>query len=238
MKKFLFTALLCLASVCLGQDLQLKTKLNLPTTSRHAASVSQKNIVGSSVQGPSVSLTCTPPSTGTTPNSYNFYRSTTTGTGYVIVGSATTCSYTDTTVTFGTTYYYVATSVNTLTCPSGSVCESADSNQATATIGANPVPNPPTGLTVGTIVSNNIPLQWNAPIPQQGVTVNAYNVYRCTASTCPAPPKIAVVTETAYTDTSCKTTTKNPLCYYEVKATDTMNKKQVITGPSNIVSAK
>ncbi len=234
MKKFLLTALLCLASVCLGQDLQLKTKLNLPTTSRHAASVSQKNIVGSSVQGPSVSLTCTPPSTGTTPNSYNFYRSTTTGTGYVIVGSATTCSYTDTTVTFGTTYYYVATSVNTLTCPSGSVCESADSNQATATIGANPVPNPPTGLTVGTIVSNNIPLQWNAPIPQQGVTVNAYTVWRGGNPTLPSPSKIATVTATAYNDGGCKL----KLCYYEVKATDTVNKKQVITGPSNIVSAK
>lgn len=238
MKKLLLIALLGLASVCFGQDLQLKTKLNLPTTGRHAVSISQKAIVGSSVQGPSVSLTCTPPSTGVTPNSYNFYRSTTTGTGYVIVGNSSTCAYTDTTVTFNTTYYYVATSVNTATCPSGSVCESADSNEASATVGQNPVPNPPTGLKVGTIVSNNVPLQWNAPIPQSGVVVNAYNVYRCTASTCPAPPKIAVVTETAYTDTSCKTTTKKPFCYYEVKATDTVNKKQVITGPSNIVSAK
>ena len=234
MKKILFTALLALASICWGQNIQLKTNLNLPATGRHAVSVNQKAAVGSSVQGPSVSLTCTAPTSGVVPNSYNFYRSTTTGTGYVIVGSSATCSYTDTTVTFGTTYYYVATSVNTATCPSGSVCESADSNQASATIGANPVPNPPTGLTVGTIVSNNIPLQWNAPIPQPGVTVNAYTVWRGGNPSLPSPSKIATVTATAYTDSGCKL----KLCYYEVKATDTVNKKQVITGPSNIVSAK
>jgi len=98
MKKILFTALLALASICWGQNIQLKTNLNLPSTGRHAASVNQKAAVGSSVQGPSVSLSCTAPTSGVVPNSYNFYRSTTTGTGYVIVGSSATCSYTDTTV--------------------------------------------------------------------------------------------------------------------------------------------
>jgi hypothetical protein len=54
----------------------------------------------------------------------------------------------------------------------------------------------------------------------------------------PSPSKIATVTATMYIDTNCKVTKANPLCYYEVKATDTVNKKQVSTIPSNIVSAK
>src|ERR1039458_7420153 len=139
---------------------------SLPSTGRHALAVGNKAIAGAAVTGPSVSLTCTPPLSGTAPDSYHFYRSTTTGTGYVILGSAATCVYVDTTVNFGTTYYYVATSVNTTTCPSGSVCESADSNEASAIIGQNPVPNPPTGLKVTSTTANL--LQWNAPIPQQG----------------------------------------------------------------------
>ncbi len=226
MKRFLLTALLCLASVCLSQT---TAKTNPP----HAAISTKGLSAASSPTGPSVSLACTSP--GAPANSFNFYRSTTSGSGYVIIGSSTTCSYTDTAVTFGVTYYYVSTAVNTLSCPSGSTCESADSNQATATIGPNPVPNPPTGLTVTGTTAN---LRWNSPIPQSGVTVNAYTVWRGGNPLLPSPSKIATVTATMYTDTTCKVTKANPLCYYEVKATDTMNKKQVITGPSNIVSAK
>jgi fibronectin type 3 domain-containing protein len=63
--------------------------------------------------------------------SYNLYRSTVNGTGYVKIGStlSTILSYTDTTVQNGTTYYYVATAVD------GSGNESAYSNPpATAVI--------------------------------------------------------------------------------------------------------
>ena len=44
---------------------------------------------------------------------YEVYRSTTSGSGYVNIGStdASTTSYTDNTVTNGTTYYYVVTAV-------------------------------------------------------------------------------------------------------------------------------
>jgi SdrD B-like domain len=63
--------------------------------------------------------------------SYNLYRSTVNGTGYVKIGStlSTILSYTDTTVQNGTTYYYVATAVD------GSGNESAFSNPpATAVV--------------------------------------------------------------------------------------------------------
>ena len=107
--------------------------------------------VQTAASGPSVSLTCTGPTSGTPANSFNFLSSLTNGGPYTLLGNVPTCAYTDTSQAFSTTVYYVAQSVNTATCPTG--CVSGNSNQATAVIPANPVPNPPTGLTVGTIVS-------------------------------------------------------------------------------------
>ena len=74
-------------------------------------------------------------STGAT--SYNVKRAATNGGPYTTVASPTGTSYTDTTVTNGTTYYYVITAVSA----SG---ESATSNQASATPSAAPPPTPPT----------------------------------------------------------------------------------------------
>jgi len=63
-------------------------------------------------------------STGAT--SYNVKRSTTNGSGYTTVNSPTTNTYTDASLTNGTTYYYVVTAVN-----AGG--ESSPSTQASAT---------------------------------------------------------------------------------------------------------
>ena len=65
---------------------------------------------------------------------YNVYRSTTSGSGYVKVGSATGTTYTDTGLTNGTVYYYVATSV------AAAGAESIYSNQVTLLPGALPSP--------------------------------------------------------------------------------------------------
>jgi len=63
---------------------------------------------------------------------YNIYRSTTSGSGYTMINPSLdgTTAYTDSTVVSGTTYYYVATSVNSESQESGY------SNQATAVIPA------------------------------------------------------------------------------------------------------
>ena len=75
-------------------------------------------------------------STGAT--SYNVKRAAINGGPYTTVASPAGTSYTDTTVTNGTTYYYVVTAVSA----SG---ESANSNQASATPSATPpAPAPPT----------------------------------------------------------------------------------------------
>ena len=65
-----------------------------------------------------------------TVSGYNIYRTTVSGSGYTRINSGLVpgLTYTDTTVQPGTTYYYVATAVDT----SGN--ESTDSNQASATI--------------------------------------------------------------------------------------------------------
>ncbi len=68
--------------------------------------------------------------------SYQVKRATTNGGPYTTVASPAGTSYTDTTVTNGTTYYYVVTAVSA----SG---ESANSNQTAATPSATP-PAPPT----------------------------------------------------------------------------------------------
>jgi fibronectin type 3 domain-containing protein len=61
---------------------------------------------------------------------YNIYRSTTSGSGYVKLNGSplTNLTYTDGSVSAGTTYFYVATAVDS----AGD--ESTDSNQATAVI--------------------------------------------------------------------------------------------------------
>jgi hypothetical protein len=74
--------------------------------------------------------------TSTGANSYHVERAATNGGPYTTVASPAGTSYTDTTVTNGTTYYYVVTAVSA----SG---ESANSNQASATPSA-PAPAPPT----------------------------------------------------------------------------------------------
>ena len=73
---------------------------------------------------------------------YNVYRSTTTGTGYAKISSATTPTFTDVTAIAGTKYFYTVTAVDALGH------ESPRSNEATATPVSDP--NAPTGLVTKT----------------------------------------------------------------------------------------
>jgi fibronectin type 3 domain-containing protein len=89
---------------------------------------------------------------------YNVKRSTTSGSGYTTLGSAPTTStspYVDSGIAAGT-YYYVVSSINTVT-----TCESANSTQVTA----NPVGpcTPPAAPAVtGTSGNNTVVLTWPA----------------------------------------------------------------------------
>ncbi|NIO81063.1 MAG: hypothetical protein GTN53_10675, partial [Candidatus Aminicenantes bacterium] len=122
--------------------------------------------------------------------SYNVKRATTTGGPYTQVANVTVSSWNDTTVTNGTTYYYVVTAVDT-----GSN-ESGNSNEASATPTDNP-PAAPTGLTA-TAGHGQVDLDW---ADNTEPDLASYNVKRSTTSGGPYT-QIANVTASNYTDTT------------------------------------
>jgi hypothetical protein len=193
-----------------------------------------KATVNAAIAPPSVSLSWTASAGNPPANIYNVYRGTAVG-SLSVIGSSATTSFTDNSVAFGTVYYYAVTGVNTATCPSGMTCESAQSTEVSATIPGNPVPAPPTGLTVGTITATNVPLQWNAPawvVP--GYSLTGYGIYNCSEATCPGPPLIGSTTATNYSALPNK---ERP--YYLIRATYVNPKgKTVDSADSNIVKAQ
>ncbi|MDH5645796.1 MAG: fibronectin type III domain-containing protein, partial [Candidatus Heimdallarchaeota archaeon] len=120
-----------------------------------------------------VSLTWTAPSDGgSSITQYKVYRSTTSGSGYTLLGASTTTSYLDTTITIGINYYYVVTAIN-------SVGESGYSNQAMASDIV--VPTPPLNLS-GFIGAGTATLTWDAPSSNGGSPITEYKIYRSNTS--------------------------------------------------------
>lgn len=103
------------------------------TPTSQTVSINGANDTGvnfSAVAGQAHSVGLTWNASTSTVSGYNIYRSTVSGSGYTKLNASliTGLAYSDTTVTAGTTYFYVATAVDS----SGD--ESSDSNQATAVI--------------------------------------------------------------------------------------------------------
>lgn len=210
MKKLLLPFLLLFSGLAFSAD-ALRARVNMPAGPTPTAGT------------PTVSLTCQPPTSGTTPTGYNFYRSSVSGGPYALLNSIpeATCAYTDTTVSYATTYYYVATSV------SGAYVSSY-SNMVQAVIPQNPTPNPPTGLTVTSITTTNIQFKWTAPV---GDTVYAYRMYRKPASRTWWTTYATGIKTTTFTDSNPLNTAAD----YEVKAVEVINGSNVLSGPSNVV---
>ena len=161
------------------------------------------------------------PSSGAT--SYRVKRATVSGGPYGLIASPTSPGYTDTSVTNGTTYYYVVSAVNV-------AGESNNSSQVSATPQA-PLPSPPTGL-AATPGSGQVALAWN---PSSGAT--SYRVKRATVSGGPYG-LIASPTSPGYTDTSV---TNGTTYYYVVSAVnaagESNNSSQVSATPTAVVPA-
>ncbi len=155
---------------------------------------------------------------------YNVKRATTNGGPYTTVASPATASYNDTTVTNGTTYYYVVSAVN-------SAGESANSAQVSAKpVAPTQVPATPTGV-AATPGNAQVALTWTA------VTGAAtYNVKRATTNGGPYTT-IASPTAASFTDT---TVTNGTTYFYVVSAVNTAgesaNSAQVTATPSAPVS--
>jgi len=156
-------------------------------------------------------------STGAT--GYNVKRATTDGGPYTQLAAPTSPAYTDSSVTNGTTYFYVVSALNT-------AGESANSAQASATPQAAVViPAAPTNLTA-TPGDTQVSLTWSA---SSGAT--SYNVKRATTNGGPYP-QIAASTSTSYTDTGL---TDGTTYYYVVSAInsagESANSAQVVAVP-------
>jgi len=165
-----------------------------------------KNLTGSAGAN-SASLNWDAVEAGTETVTYNVYRGTSTGSinGKTKIGSGlSTTSYTDASLTAGTSYYYQVTAQD-------SKGESDASNEVKVTPGGLPAP---TNLTASA-VAGQVNLTWNT-VP--GAT--GYNVYRGTTQTgtISGKTKIAAgVTSAGYTDA---TVTRGTTYYYQVTAID------------------
>jgi fibronectin type 3 domain-containing protein len=129
-----------------------------------------------------VQLSWTPPSTdgGTGLLKYRLYRATTPG-GQDLARtplatlSKSVLTYADTTVSNGTTYYYVVVATNALGASSPSQ-EASARPQGTVTVTP---PGAPTGLGA-TTSTGAIRLTWTAPTNTGGAPITSYRVYRGT----------------------------------------------------------
>ena len=130
------------------------------------------------------------PSTGA--DSYNVYRSTSTGGPYgsPVATDVPTSTYTDLELSNGTTYYYAVSAVNLQG-------ESGLSQEASATPQVPSLPDSPTQLQVAPKGKRKLQLTWSQS-PSPGITHN--NIYRATTSTGPFSLLATVGATTAYQD--------------------------------------
>jgi fibronectin type 3 domain-containing protein len=152
--------------------------------------------------------------------SYHVKRSTTTGGAYAQIGTSTAASYNDTSVTNGTTYFYVVSAVD-------SAGESTNSAQASgAPVAPATIPAAPSGLTAST-GDTQVGLAWS---PSTGAT--SYHVKRSTSNGGPYT-QVGAPTATAYTDSSL---TNGTPYYYVVSALsgagESANSAQLTATPS------
>jgi len=119
--------------------------------------------------------------------SYNVKRGTTAGGPYTIISSPTAASFTEASLTNGTTYFYVVSAVN-------SAGQSANSSEASAKPAApSQAPATPSGL-VATAANAQVSLTWSA-----SATATSYNVKRGTTTGGPYTT-ISSPTATNFTD--------------------------------------
>jgi fibronectin type 3 domain-containing protein len=151
---------------------------------------------------------------------YNVKRATTSGGPYTQLAAPSSNGYTDSSVTNGTTYYYVVSAFN-------STGESANSAQVSAMPQAPSVaPAAPTNLTA-TTGNAVVTLAWTASTGATG-----YNVKRATTSGGPYT-QLAAPSSTGYTDSSV---TNGTTYYYVVSAFnstgESANSAQVVAVPN------
>jgi fibronectin type 3 domain-containing protein len=155
----------------------------------------------------SVALSWSAPASngGAAVSSYNVLRATTSGAETTLSTGVSGTSFTDTTVSNGTTYCYEVRAVN-------SAGQGAVSNEASATP-APTAPSAPQNLTAGA-GNASVALSWTAPASNGGAAVSSYNVLRSTISGAETTLTTGV-SGTGYTDI---TVSNGSTYYYKVTA--------------------
>ncbi len=150
--------------------------------------------------------------------SYRIYRSTAKGSGYSLLGTVTTTSYTNTGAKAGTTYYYRVKACNDAGL-------SPYSNIVSGNVVVTPKPAAPVVKIGHSATSGKPQLTWNAV---SGAT--SYKVYRATSQK-GTYSLLGTVTATSYTNTGAKA---GMTYYYKVKAVNSAGESAY----SNVVSGK
>ena len=175
------------------------------------------NLTAATAGNASVALSWTAPASdgGSPITGYQVWRGTTSGTASLVTPVGLTTTYTDTTVSNGTTYYYRVAAVNAVDTGPGS-------NERSAT----PLPPPPPtapgapNLTAATAGNASVALSWTAPASDGGSPITGYQVWRGTTS-----GTVSLVTPVGLTTTYTDTTVTNGTTYYyrvaAVNAVDT-----------------
>lgn len=141
-----------------------------------------------------------------TADTYSVHRSTTAGGPYATIATGLTATtHVDTTVSNGTTYFYVVSGVN-------EAGEGPDSNQASATPQAPTAPAAPTGVTATSPTKKKITISWNA--------VSGAASYTIKRSTTNGGPYASVGTTTS-TSFANGGLTSGTTYYYVVSASNT-----------------
>jgi fibronectin type 3 domain-containing protein len=103
---------------------------------------------------------------------YNVYRSTTSGSGFVLLASPAGTSYSDNSAVNGVTYYYIITAQNAI----GSSINSAEVSALPGT-----APTSPVNFEV-TEGYDFVYLTWEESASDGGLTIGSYSIYRSTSS--------------------------------------------------------
>src|SRR5580698_10403903 len=120
LKMVVVVVLLVICFMCMGALSHSQVKHNPVKT--HAKAQAKNGLRAKVAAGPSVSLSCTPATSGTIATGFNFYRSTSSTGPFTILGTSpmsASCAYIDSTVAFSTTYYYEATGTVGASCAGG-----------------------------------------------------------------------------------------------------------------------
>jgi fibronectin type 3 domain-containing protein len=152
---------------------------------------------------------------------YEIYRSTSSTGTFTKIATTSSNSFTNTSLSPGTTYYYKVRAYKSGTTLSYSLLSSVSS--------AKPIPATPISVKASSSSYNSIKTNWSAVSG-----ANGYLVYRATSST-GSYSYVGSTTSTSYNSTGLET---NKPYYYKIRAYKTVGTTKIYSNYSAIVSAK